>query len=81
MLARRKFFPQEWHVRALGDARIQLGKALTITGDRVPYNESDQQTMNLVCSGIKHIIDSDGYYVEVDGIRKFVLESGDTDQP
>lgn len=81
VLARRKFFPQEWHVRALGDARIQLGKALTITGDRVPYNESDQQTMNLVCSGIKHIIDSDGYYVEVDGIRKFVLESGDTDQP
>lgn len=81
VLARRKFFPQEWHVRALGDARIKLGKSLTITGDRVPYNESDQQTMNLVCSGVKHIIDSDGYYTEVDGIRKFVLESGDTDQP
>lgn len=80
-LARRKFFPQEWHVRALGDARITLGKKLTVTGSRVPYNEDNQQTMNLVCSGIKHIIDSDGYYVEVDAIRKFILESGDTDQP
>ena len=80
-LARKKFFPQRWDVRALGDTRIQLGKAFVVTGERVPYNESNQQTMNLVCSSVNHVIDANGYYMTIQGIRKFVLESGDTDQP
>ena len=81
VLARRKFFPQRWDVKALGDTRMKLGKSFTITGERVPYNEDDEQTMNLVCTRVQHNISGDGYYMEIQGIRKFVLESGDTDQP
>jgi hypothetical protein len=82
-LARRKFFPQQWHVTAQGDARLKLGQRFTVTGNRVPFNDSSPpaQTMNLVVQEVKHTIDSDGYTVHVHGIRKFVLESGDTDQP
>ena len=80
-LARRKFFPQRWDIKALGDARMKLGKSFIVTGERVPFNESNQQTMNLVCTRVTHSISGDGYYMEVQGVRKFVLESGDTDQP
>ena len=81
-MARRKFFPQSWDVSALGDARMKLGKSFTVTGERVPFNESNQQTMNLVCTRVVHRINGqDGYNMEVQGVRKFVLDSGDTDQP
>ena len=80
-MARRKFFPQRWDVKALGDTRMKLGKSFVVAGERVPFNESNQQTMNLVCTRVVHTISPDGYHMEVQGIRKFVLESGDTDQP
>ena len=66
MASRKSFFPQMWHIRAVGDVRLQYGKTFTVTGSRVP---SGTQTM--VASEVKHIFDHDGYHVELLGVRKF----------
>jgi hypothetical protein len=65
---RKTFFPQFQFVKARGDVRMKLGQRFTITGPRVPGG-----TQELVCSEVKHIIDSDGYFMEIFGVRKFVL--------
>jgi len=67
--ARKQFFPQFWFMRARGDVRMKLGERFIVTGPRVPSPGS----LELVCAEVKHIIDSDGYFMEVFGIRKFVL--------
>lgn len=36
--ARKKFVPQQWHIRSHGDVRMRLGKKFKITGKRVPEN-------------------------------------------
>jgi hypothetical protein len=36
--ARKKFVPQQWHIRSHGDVRMRLGKKFKITGKRVPDN-------------------------------------------
>ena len=41
--ARKKFFPQIWHVRSTGDVRLRFGKRFTVLGSRVPYQASDPQ--------------------------------------
>jgi len=65
---RKTFFPQFWFIRARGDVRLKLGQRFKVKGPRVPTGE-----LELVASEIKHIIDGDGYFMEVFGIRKFVL--------
>ena len=42
---------------------------------RFPANNPEQWiNMNkMVCSEVKHIIDSDGYYMEILGVRKFIV--------
>ena len=65
---RKTFFPQFQFVKARGDVRMKLGQRFTATGPRVPGG-----TQELVCSEVKHIIDSDGYFMEIFGVRKFVL--------
>lgn len=66
--ARDQFFPQFWHMRSTGDVRMRFGQTFTATGPRVPTG-----TMSLVCSEVKHIIDHDGYFMEVLGVRKFTV--------
>jgi hypothetical protein len=66
--ARKEFFPQFWFMRARGDVRMKLGQRFEIDGPRVSGGP-----VELVCSEVKHIIDGDGYFMEVFGIRKFVL--------
>lgn len=65
---RKTFFPQFQFIRARGDVRMKLGQTFTVIGPRVPGGSQE-----LVCSEVKHIIDSDGYFMEVFGVRKFVL--------
>jgi len=66
--ARKQFFPQFWFMRARGDVRLKLGLEFQVTGPRV-FNPP----LDLVCAEVKHIIDGDGYFMEIFGIRKFVL--------
>lgn len=66
--ARKEFFPQFWFMRARGDVRLKLGETFEIDGPRVSGGP-----VELVCSEVKHIIDGDGYFMEIFGIRKFVL--------
>jgi len=65
---RKTFFPQFQFARARGDVRMKLGQRFTMVGPRVPNAPQE-----LVCSEVKHIIDTDGYFMEVFGVRKFVL--------
>lgn len=64
---RNSFFPQFWHMRASGDVRMKFGQKFKAQGPRVPTG-----SMDLVCAEVKHIIDHDGYFIEVLGVRKFV---------
>ncbi len=66
--ARKEFFPQFWFITARGDVRMKLGQTFIIQGPRVPGG-----FLELVCSEVKHRIDTDGYFMEVFGIRKFVF--------
>lgn len=66
MEARKRFFPQFWHVRATGDVRLKFGKLFTIAGTRVPNG-----TQQMIVSEVKHVYGHDGYHVEVAGLRKF----------
>jgi hypothetical protein len=36
--ARSSFFPQQWHLRSLGDVNMKLGYRFRVSGDRIPYN-------------------------------------------
>jgi len=65
---RKTFFPQFQFIRARGDVRMKLGQRFTVIGPRVPGGSQE-----LVCSEVKFIVDSDGFFMEVFGIRKFVL--------
>ena len=64
--ARKEFFPQFWHMTAKGDVRMKFGQRFTASGTRVPGG-----TQELVCSEVKHILNNDGYFMEVFGVRKF----------
>jgi len=64
--ARRKFFPQFWHMTAKGDVRMKVGQKFVASGTRVPGG-----TQELVCAEVKHLVNEDGYFMEVFGIRKF----------
>jgi len=33
---RLSFFPQFWHIRAVGDVRMRIGKSFNVKGDRIP---------------------------------------------
>ena len=65
---RKKFVNQAWFMKAHGDVRMRFGEKFTVTGPRVPTGIQD-----LVCNEVKHIIDSDGYFIEFTGVRKFVF--------
>jgi hypothetical protein len=120
--ARLSFFPQQWHLRSIGDVNMKLGHRFRVTGDRVPYNpdnynawtsgtynkNSDPVEHNgfswkslidgntsepeelisgvmtvspdwvclneLICEEVNHIIDHEGYTMEVFGKRKFITD-------
>ena len=120
--SRLSFFPQQWHLRSIGDVNMKLGYRFRVTGDRVPYNpdnynawtsgtynkNSDPVEHNgfswkslidgntsepeelisgvltvspdwvclneLICEEVNHIIDHEGYTMEVFGKRKFVTD-------
>jgi hypothetical protein len=63
---RFSFFPQTWHIRTHGDVRMRVGKKFIIRGETVPNGE-----VEMVCAGVKHIINHEGYFMEVVGQRKF----------
>ena len=67
---RRKFVEQAWFMQAHGDVRLRFGEKFTAEGPRVPTG-----TQDLICNEVKHIIDSDGYMMQLTGKRKFILES------
>jgi hypothetical protein len=64
--ARKEFFPQFWHMTAKGDVRMKFGQKFTVSGDRVPGGSQE-----LVCAEVKHMLNNDGYFMEVFGVRKF----------
>jgi len=65
---RRLFVEQAWYMQAHGDVRLRFGEKFVATGPRVPNGSQD-----LVCKEVKHIIDSDGYMMQIIGKRKFVF--------
>lgn len=65
---RKLFVEQAWFLKAHGDVRLRFGEKFVASGPRVPAG-----TQDLVCNEVKHIIDSDGYMLEVTGKRKFVF--------
>jgi len=65
---RKKFVNQAWFMKAHGDVRMRFGEAFVASGSRVPTG-----TQDLVFNEVKHIIDSDGYFNEFTGVRKFVF--------
>lgn len=64
--SRAKFRPQQWFIKAKGDVRVRFGQKITITGDTVPGG-----TQELVVSEVKHIIDSDNYFMEIYAVFKY----------
>ncbi len=66
--SRKRFFPQFWHIRAVGDVRLKFGQKFTIQGTRVPNSPQD-----MIVSEVTHVYDHDGYHVEIAGIRKFLV--------
>lgn len=42
---RLSFYPQFWHIRALGDVRMRIGKSFKVKGDRMP-NMTDMDGVN-----------------------------------
>lgn len=114
--ARLSFFPQQWHLRSIGDVNMKLGHRFRVTGDRVPYNPDHYSAWNvattynknsdpveyggfswksitdgnigntpegssewiclneLICEEVNHIIDHEGYTMEVFGKRKFITD-------
>lgn len=66
--ARAQFFPQQWNLSATGDVRLRLGQRFKVRSSRVPSGEQE-----MVPSEITHTINSDGYFVDIYAIRKFVI--------
>ncbi len=66
--ARAQFFPQQWNLSATGDVRLRLGQRFKVRSSRVPGGEQE-----MVPSEITHTINSDGYFVDIYAIRKFVI--------
>ncbi len=65
---RKKFVEQAWFMQAHGDVRLRFGEKFVASGERVPTG-----TQDLICNEVKHIIDSDGYMMQLTGKRKFVF--------
>ncbi len=65
---RSKFVEQAWFMQAHGDVRVRFGEKFTAEGPRVPNVSQD-----LICNEVKHIIDSDGYMMQITGKRKFIF--------
>ena len=65
---RRLFVEQAWYMQAHGDVRLRFGEKFVATGPRVPNGSQD-----LVVKEVKHIIDNDGYMMQIIGKRKFVF--------
>jgi len=65
---RREFVEQAWYMTAHGDVRLRFGEKFVAEGPRVPTGSQD-----LVCKEVKHIIDNDGYMMQIIGKRKFVF--------
>ena len=66
---RLSFFPQTWHVRTHGDVRMRVGERFKVVGNQVPNGE-----VEMVCAEVTHIINHEGYFMEVVGQRKFTKE-------
>ena len=78
--ARTTFFPQTYHITALGNVKIRLGHKFKVTGDRVPHKYKSNpplQEQELICTEVEHIIDHGGYHVDIMAHRKFVTDEGD----
>jgi len=67
---RRQFVEQAWFMQAHGDVRLRFGEKFIARGARVP-NPAGEEV--LVCKEVKHIIDGDGYMMQITGKRKFVF--------
>jgi hypothetical protein len=65
---RRKFVEQAWYMQAHGDVRLRFGEKFVAQGLRVPGG-----TQDLICKEVKHIVDSDGYMMQITGKRKFIF--------
>jgi len=74
--ARTTFFPQTWHITALGNVKIRLGHKFQVTGDRVPQNIAGNQEQDLICTEVSHIIDHGGYHMDIQAKRKFITNEG-----
>jgi len=66
---RKKFVEQAWFMQCHGDVRLRFGEEFIAQGDRVPGGSQE-----LICAEVKHIIDNDGYMMQITGKRKFVFE-------
>lgn len=66
--SRATFRPQQWFIKAKGDVRVRFGQKITITGDTVPGG-----TQELVVSEVKHLVDSDNYFMEIYAVFKYVF--------
>ena len=66
--ARREFVEQAWYMTAHGDVRLRFGEKFIAEGPRVPTGSQD-----LVVKEVKHIIDNDGYMMQIIGKRKFEI--------
>ena len=74
--ARTTFFPQTWHITALGNVKIRLGHKFQVTGDRVPQNIAGDQEQDLICTEVSHVIDHGGYHMDIQAKRKFITNEG-----
>ena len=75
--ARSTFFPQTYHITALGNVKIRLGHKFKVTGDRVPHKyQTTLQEQDLICTEVQHIIDHGGYHIDIQAHRKFVTNDG-----
>ena len=74
--ARLSFFPQAWHLTALGNVKIRLGHKFKVSGDRVPINADGDPEQELICHEVTHVIDHSGYHMDINGHRKFITSEG-----
>jgi len=79
---RLKFFPQTYHLQSFGDVRVDVGDAVTITGEKVPTLVGTNpltglpyapHTQVMGVQSVKHIIDEGSYSMDITAIRKFHL--------
>lgn len=72
---RKKFINQSWYMKAHGDVRMRFGNSFIAKGSRVPFPRDQSDERNLVCAEVKHVIDNDGYMMELTGVKKFQLSN------